>query len=87
MKSNVRRPLWKNNSISCHSQSNFQKAKPPSDYIKTSEKEADVFLVNSTFSPSLTRQSSTSPIHLQAKVGFLLPLSPTGFHALNLVVI
>lgn len=55
MKNRVRRPLWKNSSIACHFQSNFQKAKPPSDYIKTWEKEADVFLVNSTFSSSLMR--------------------------------
>lgn len=73
MKSNVRRPLWKNNSVACHFQSKFQKAKPPSDYIKTSEKEANVFLVNSTFSPSLTRTKLNISHSLACKSG----LSPS----------
>lgn len=71
-----RGPHWKTNCIICLIQSTFEKAKPPSNYIKTSEKEADVFLINSTFS-SLLMTTRFCISHSRACSNGLYPSSLT----------
>lgn len=78
MEKNVRGPQWKTNCTICLIQSNFQEAKPPSNYIKTSEKEADVFPINSMFSSLLMRRFYIS--HSCACSNGLYPSSLNHWH-------